>query len=252
MASSFISKTMFIVGILVAILISTTVSVVASSLLAVRLSGLQGPQGPIGETGPQGPQGDTGPQGPEGATGATGAIGPQGPQGPKGDTGSQGPKGDTGDTGPQGNPGPQGEIGPQGPQGLPGTGFAYFAVNGADSVSTTNSYPNFADIPLMTVSVNLGETSDLLIIFSGETWLAASDETLYIRALVGQEIADPGYIWLSQSVGSDALGREGHSFNFHLDAVAPGTYDVKIQWCAQNLGAYINARTLSVIATPTQ
>ena len=243
MSSSYVTKTMFIVGILGAILISSTVSVVASSLLAITANGIQGPQGP---------QGDIGPQGPVGVTGDTGPAGPQGPQGLKGDTGSQGPKGDTGETGPQGNPGPQGEIGPQGPQGLPGTGFSYFAVNGADSTSTTNSYPNFVDVPMMTLSVNLGETSDLLIMFSGETRLAVSEETLYIRALVGQEIADPGYLWLSQSVGSDALGREGHSFNFHLDSVAPGTYDVKIQWCTQNLGAYIDARTLSVIATPTQ
>ena len=190
-----------------------------------------------------------------GATGATGPEGPQGPQGLKGDTGSQGPKGDTGDVGPQGATGPQGEIGPQGPQGpqgLPGTSVAYFSVNGADSTSTTNRFPNFDDISLMTVSVNLGETSDLLIMFSGETRLAGSEETLYIRALVGEEIADPGSLWFTQAIGSGVLGREGHSFNFHFAAVEPGTYDVTIQWCAQNLGAYIDARTLSVIAIPRQ
>jgi hypothetical protein len=65
-----ISKTMFVVGLAAAILISSLVSV-----LATRQFGLTGPKGDTGATGPQGIQG------PQGATGSQGATGPQGPPG---------------------------------------------------------------------------------------------------------------------------------------------------------------------------
>ena len=76
-----VSTTMgkFIAGIVIAILVSSIISIGVSTML---LSGSQGPEGPQGEQGPQGPQGETGATGPAGATGATGETGPQGEQGP--------------------------------------------------------------------------------------------------------------------------------------------------------------------------
>lgn len=78
----FVSRTTFLAGIVIAILVSIGISAIASTQWAV---------------GPQGPQGE---QGIQGLTGATGATGPQGPKGDKGDTGA------TGAVGPQGPPGP--------------------------------------------------------------------------------------------------------------------------------------------------
>jgi hypothetical protein len=109
-----ISMAMFIAGMVIAILVSSALSVTIASQLAI------GPQGPEG---PQGEQGIQGIQGPQGLTGATGATGPQGPTGPKGDTGEQGSQGDVGPQGPQGEQGSQGDVGPQGPQGEQGIGF---------------------------------------------------------------------------------------------------------------------------------
>ena len=86
----FISRTIFLAGLIVAILVSIGISSVVSTQWAV------GPQGPEG---PQGPQGE---QGIQGLTGATGATGPQGVKGEKGDTGATG------------------VTGPQGPAGAPG------------------------------------------------------------------------------------------------------------------------------------
>ena len=106
-----ISMTMFIAGIVIAILASIALSTVIAAQFAV---GPQGPEGPQGEQGIQGILGIQGVAGPEGL---------QGPKGDKGDTGSQGPKGDTGDTGPEGPKGDtgeqglQGEVGPEGPAG---------------------------------------------------------------------------------------------------------------------------------------
>ncbi len=82
--TSGVSTTMFIGGIVIAILISSSISVVILTQLSV---GIQG------EPGPEGPKGDTGDTGPEGL------------QGPQGEPGPEGPKGDTGDTGPEGPPG---------------------------------------------------------------------------------------------------------------------------------------------------
>jgi hypothetical protein len=87
MAQKLVSMTVFLAGLIAAILISSVVSTVVSTQWAV------GPQGPEGPQGSQGEQGETG------AAGATGATGPQGEKGDKGDTGA------TGETGPEGPPG---------------------------------------------------------------------------------------------------------------------------------------------------
>jgi hypothetical protein len=112
-----VSMTMFIAGIIVAILASSAISTVISTQLAVGLQGPVGPEGPKGDTGdtglqgPKGDPGEKGPQGPQGDAGPQGSQGATGPQGVQGDTGPRGPKGDIGDTGPQGLQGPQGEPG---------------------------------------------------------------------------------------------------------------------------------------------
>lgn len=103
-----ISKTMFLVGIVIAILVSNAISV----LVVTQTDLAKGPKGDAGPQGSTGSQGSTGPQGPQGNTGPQGATGPQGstgPQGPQGSTGPQGPQGDTGPQGPQGDTGPSGE-----------------------------------------------------------------------------------------------------------------------------------------------
>jgi hypothetical protein len=79
-----------IVGIVIAILVASVISIGASTILAVGPQGPEGPQGPKGDTGAQGPKGNTGNTGPEGPAGTTG---PAGPQGVKGDTGATGPQG---------------------------------------------------------------------------------------------------------------------------------------------------------------
>jgi hypothetical protein len=112
-----VSMTMFIAGIIVAILASSAISAVISTQLAA------GPQGPTGPAGPKGDTGETGPQGPQGETGLQGPQGEIGPQGPNGDTGLTGPQGPQGDTGPTGSVGPKGDTGETGPQGEPGIGF---------------------------------------------------------------------------------------------------------------------------------
>jgi len=67
-----ISKTTFVVGIIVAILASSLISTIVSMQFGL----VQGPKGEKGDTG------DTGSQGPQGIQGEQGPIGPQGPAGP--------------------------------------------------------------------------------------------------------------------------------------------------------------------------
>ncbi len=94
MAAVSISRTMFLIGLVGILLVSTGVSAFVTTQWA------RGPQGPQGS---QGLQGATGPTGATGSTGATGLAGP---------TGETGPAGSTGATGPQGPPGPSGDTGP--------------------------------------------------------------------------------------------------------------------------------------------
>jgi hypothetical protein len=125
MAQAFVSKTVFFVGIIAAILIAGVVSTVVSA----QVTSQQTIQGPVGPTGPQGEPGETGQTGPQGAkgekgdpgtNGATGQAGATGPQGPKGETGEMGPAGATGATGPAGTTGATGPAGATGPQGAKG------------------------------------------------------------------------------------------------------------------------------------
>jgi hypothetical protein len=84
MAAVSISMGKFIAGIVIAILVSSAISIGVSTMLIAGPQGPEGPQGPQGETGATGPRGATGPAGPTGATGETGATGLQGPQGEQG------------------------------------------------------------------------------------------------------------------------------------------------------------------------
>jgi predicted secreted protein len=84
----------FAAGIVIAILVSSAVSIGVSTMLIAGPQGPEGPQGPQGDPGPegpQGPQGETGATGPAGATGAAGPAGSTGPEGPQGPQGEQGP-----------------------------------------------------------------------------------------------------------------------------------------------------------------
>jgi len=107
-ANEGISKNTFIAGIIIAILLSTVISLSLSIQFSV---------GPQGNTGPQGSQGEQGIQGIQGTQGIQGETGPQGLTGA---TGSQGQKGDDGEQGIQGVQGLQGIDGLQGIQGLRG------------------------------------------------------------------------------------------------------------------------------------
>lgn len=81
-----ISRTVFIVGLVIAILVSSLISVVAVTQMPF-IKGPKGDKGDKGDTGaigPQGAQGSQGPQGPQGPQGLQGIQGPQGPQGPAG------------------------------------------------------------------------------------------------------------------------------------------------------------------------
>jgi len=96
MATTNFTNKKFIAGIIIAILVSSAISIGVSTML---IAGPQGPEGPQGELGPQGLQGETGATGsigPAGATGATGATGGTGPQGPQGEPGPSAPDYDSG------------------------------------------------------------------------------------------------------------------------------------------------------------
>ena len=117
MSAVSVSMGKFVAGITIAILVSSAISIGASTMLAV------GPQGEIGPQGYDGPQGIQGPEGPKGDTGDTG------PQGVKGD------KGDIGDIGPRGEQGPQGLQGERG-FGLPQQGNISVSYSAFTTVDT--------------------------------------------------------------------------------------------------------------------
>jgi hypothetical protein len=88
MAATSITMSKFIAGLIITILIASTISagIAVSTQLITGPRGPQGEKGETGQQGPQGLQGEQGEKGPAGPAGATGATGPQGPTGANGAT----------------------------------------------------------------------------------------------------------------------------------------------------------------------
>jgi hypothetical protein len=193
-----ISKTMFVVGLVI--------TIVASSLIASAVS-MQYAKGP------QGDKGDTGDTGPTGATGATGATGPQGPQGP--------------------------------------SVFASASAN--NTISTTETF-QFIDMDGMSIALTVNDTSDLIILASLEAF-GDYDNRIFVRALVGISVAEPGEIFLTPVLLDPTgclVGIASYSFNFRKPSVGAGTYTIKLQWVVSGGTGNIFARTLIAIALPIQ
>jgi len=196
--SNEISKTIFVIGLVIAVLTSSAISTVISMNYA---KGPPGPQGPQGLQGPQGEQG------------------------------------------------PPGEQGPQGPPGLPGV-FACKTAN--DSISTTESL-QFIDMSGMSVDLTINSTSDIFILVSLEAF-PDYDERILVRALVGDDVAEPGEVYLTPIIYDSAsvlVGIASYTFDFHMPTVNPGTYNVKIQWRVTGGTGDIFNRSLIVIALPS-
>jgi len=106
----------------------------------------------------------------------------------------------------------------------------------------------------MSVTLSLTNSSDIFILVSVEA-LPDWDERIWIRALVGEEVAGPSSIWLTPVIsGSDfesyLVGWGAYTFNFYKSAVSPGTYTVKVQWKVSGGFGDITSRTLAVMALP--
>jgi len=192
-----ISTTIFIAGLIVAVLASSALSTTVATQLAVGPQGPKGDQGDTGSQGPIGPQGETGPAGPQGLKGDVGDTGPQGTQGIQG---IQGPKGETGDTGSEGPPGPP---------------AVFVSRSAEDIIGTTET--EFIDMNDMSVTLSLDRMSHVLILVSVQT---LTDESKFIRALIGGEEAQPGIVGFE--------GFAGYTYNFYQPSVSSGTYTIKI------------------------
>ena len=222
MAANSISRTMFLAGLVVAILVSSGMSAVVSTQLAA------------------------GPQGPAGATGATGPQGAKGDKGDTGQTGATGPAGATGTTGATGATGPQGLVGPQGPPGA-------IPFNSTYSVTTsTTTSLSMVDIPAMSVRITLNRTSQVIIIFSAEAWMSSPGDYMIVQALVDSSVTHPSatgnYLVLTRATISNM---SSCSYTFYLNNVSAGVHTVKMQWRSYyGATASVESRTLTVFALP--
>jgi hypothetical protein len=165
MAATFVSKTVFLAGLLVAILVSSGASAVVSTQWA------------------KGPKGDTGDVGPQGIQGVPGELGPTGAQGPKGDTGATGAIGAIGATG------ATGATGPQGPAGV----FTITNMSGWVSAPAYDSGWIKLDVPTsLQITHGLG-TTDVIVALRGN---APYSSNPYVRGITdGFSNGDPYLFW---------------------------------------------------------
>ena len=142
MEKGFVTRTQFIAGIIIVILVAGALSIFVSSGFIA------------------------GPQGQKGDTGAPGATGASGQAGEAGQTGAQGPKGDTGATGATGSTGAQGTPGLQGPY-LPDYDSGW--VNITDKAGQYTSLTH-----------NLNTTANLIVDVTGKATADGSVHNLYL------------------------------------------------------------------------
>ncbi len=84
---------------------------------------------------------------------------------------------------------------------------------------------------------------------------ASENEWVSIRALIGQDVAQPGEIYLTPNIyphdsQSHFIDWAAYGYNFYQPSVSSGTYTIKVQWKVSGGRGYVTDRTLTVIALP--
>lgn len=159
--TSGVSTTIFVIGIIGSILVSSALSTVIATQFAI------GPQGPAGPQGSKGDKGDTGLQGVQGPQGATGPQGLTGATGVQGATGPAGADGEDGATGPQGIQGIQGATGATGPQGLQGL---QGPAGGFGAPDYDSGWVSLASDDWTDFTHNLGQEDNLFVYIYGRNY----------------------------------------------------------------------------------
>lgn len=134
------------------------------------------------------------------------------------------------------------------PQAIP------FASTFTTDFNTTAETTQFVDMSGMSANLSLNRKSHLLIVFNVEAY-ASENEWITIRALVGEDIAYPGEIYLTPNIygsvnESYLVDWAAYGFNFYQPSVNAGTHTVKIQWMTSDGLGYVADRSLTVIALP--
>ncbi len=135
------------------------------------------------------------------------------------------------------------------PQAIP------FASTFTTDFNTTRETTRFVDMSGMSVNISLNRKSHLLILFNVEAY-ASENEWITIRALVGQDTANPGEIYLTPNIYGSAnesylVDWAAYGYNFYHPSADTGTYTIKIQWMISDGQGYVKDRSMTVIALPT-
>lgn len=130
---------------------------------------------------------------------------------------------------------------------------------------TTEQYPNWNDMPYMSITLNLSRASQLMIMFSGELQnlgpnTARENTWICLRAMINSDLAIPSEF---NSTAVDPTGATGlvyhdhylrwgtYSYSFYSQTLTAGFYTIKIQWdCTVGKAETLN-RELTVIALPS-
>jgi hypothetical protein len=121
--------------------------------------------------------------------------------------------------------------------------------------SATSEMYSWVDMPNMSVSITLNRTSHVLVMWSAEANQDDWRNTIYVRALVGESIANPGAVILTPIVHDVAghthsLDYSVYSYIFYRPSVTAGNYTIKMQWQVSGGVGRVWYRTLTVIALP--
>jgi len=132
---------------------------------------------------------------------------------------------------------------------------------------TTETWPNWADMPNMSLTLTLNRTSQLIIVcnIQGqniETGDAPETTYTYLQALVNGGQVQPSVAEAFPTVQpqgmtipylpyhSHYLRYGSYSYNFYSETIGPGVYTIKIQWDVTAGKAEAHWRSLSVMALP--
>ena len=216
-----ISRTTFIVGLIIAIITASSIVTLATTQF------IHDSQDSVDALGPQGEPGSPGPQGEQGWPGETGPMGPAGVIA-SGSVGSD----EVAD----------GAITSDklAGQAIP---FAYaYSLGQASTQATT-----FVPMRDMSLEITVTRPSYLLILFSAHAYHPSPSRKIAVGATFRAAWAKPDAVWLESS---EDESWDTYSFTWFWPLAIEGTHTITIQWRVTGDTGYVGARSLTVIALP--
>ena len=131
-----------------------------------------------------------------------------------------------------------------GRNGAPGGSLVWQHPPGGANASTSS--PVWTDMPGTSLPFTVTGSASTMIVFGSECFVSTPGASMFVRALVDNVPVSPSDVLFTREAS-----RGVRSMSFGVTGLAVGNHTAKIQWLAQNGGAFAGDRTLVVSSYPS-